>query len=109
MTLTKGRKSCNILSTWMLTFSSTRSQNLSRSTLLLKEFSAAAKEMVLKLDIESTARLAKVDNLKQAIARIFDLDFAALRHLDLKDGCVEATFLLPTPVAECVFNKHSSR
>lgn len=67
--------------------------------------SDATKEIVLKFDIESTARLAKVNNLRKAIARIFDLDFATIRLLDLKEGCVEAKFLLPTPVAEMVFNK----
>lgn len=30
-----------------------------------------------------------------------------LRLLDIKDGCVVVTFLIPLPVAEFFFNKHT--
>ena len=72
---------------------------------LSKKVTEASDELVLKFDIDSTSRVAKVDSLKKAIARIFDLNSLTLRLLDIKDGCVEVTFLIPTPVAKFVFNE----
>lgn len=74
---------------------------------LLKKHTAASTELILKIDIESTSRLAKLTKLKTAIAKILDLKSASLRLLDIKDGCIVVTFLLPTPVAEFLFNKHT--
>ena len=70
-----------------------------------EEVTEASGKFVLKFDIDSTSRLAKVVNLKNAIARILYLNSLTLRLLDIKNGCVEATFLIPTPVAEFVFNE----
>ena len=60
--------------------------------------------MILKFDIESTSRLAKLKKLKSSVARILGLSPSAIQLYDIKDGCVVATFLIPTPVAELVFN-----
>jgi hypothetical protein len=72
---------------------------------LLKKY-AASKELFLKMDLASTSKLAKVTELRDAIADILEWSSATMRLLDIKDGCVLATFLIPTPVAERVFNKH---
>lgn len=74
---------------------------------LLKKYTAASTEFVLKLDIEPTSRMAKLQEIKTAVAKILDLNSAALQLLDVNLGCVIATFLLPTPVAELVFNKRT--
>lgn len=66
---------------------------------------AASKELVLKFDIESTSKLAKIVDLKSAVAKSLGLRSATLRLLDIKDGCVVVTFLIPTPVAEIIFSK----
>ena len=73
---------------------------------LFKKYTDTSKELVLKIDIESSSKLAKLKNLKDAIADILELKSATMRLLDLKDGCVVATFLIPTPVADRVFSKH---
>jgi hypothetical protein len=72
---------------------------------LLKKYSAS-KELFLKIDLASTSKLAKVIELRDAIAEILEVRSAAMRLLDIKDGCVVATFLIPTPVAKRVFNKY---
>lgn len=64
--------------------------------------------MVLKVDIESTSELAKLAKLRIAVAKILKLNPAVLRLLDVEEGCVVVTFLIPTPVAEIIFNKHSN-
>ena len=72
---------------------------------LLQDFSDTSKEFILKLDIETTSELGKIKRLKGAVAKILGINSAALRLLDIKEGCVVATFLIPTPVAEVVFNR----
>lgn len=74
---------------------------------LLKEYSSTSKECVLKIDTESTVRLAKIIDLQTAITEILGLKSSALQLLDIKDGCVVVTFLTPTPVAELVFTEHT--
>lgn len=72
---------------------------------LLKDFYDDSKEVIVKMDIKSTTRLSMLDNIKTAIAKILDLNSAALRILDIEEGCVVVTFLIPTPIAEEIFNK----
>ena len=43
--------------------------------------------------------------LKRAIAKILNINSVAFKLCDIKDGCVQATFLIPTTVAEIVFNE----
>ena len=74
---------------------------------LLKDFSDASKEIVLKVDIKLTSELAKLERLRAAVAKILKLKPAALRLLDVEEGCVVVTFLIPSPVAEVIFSKHS--
>ena len=53
-----------------------------------------------RCSIEQTSTLAK-----SSMAKILGINSAALSLRDIKEGCVVATFLLPTPVAEIIFNK----
>lgn len=75
---------------------------------LLKDFTDASKKLILKIDIESTSELGKLKRLKSAVAKVLGLKTAALRLLDIKDGCIMASFLIPTPVAEVIFSKHTT-
>ena len=71
---------------------------------LIEKLTTNSTEMILKFDIESTSQLAKLKKLKSSVARILGLSPSAIQLYDIKDGCVVATFLIPTPVAELVFN-----
>lgn len=72
---------------------------------LLKKVAATSKELVLKIDIVSTSELAKLKKLKTGVAQILGLKPAAIQLLDIKEGCVVVTFLIPTGVAEIIFTK----
>lgn len=74
---------------------------------LLEKTISASKKLVLKIDIELTSELSKVLKLKSAIAKILGIKSSALKLLDIKKGCVTTIFLLPTPVAEFIFNTHT--
>ena len=74
---------------------------------MLKDHDDSSKELILKINIESTSRLARIEDIKSAIAEILGLKSAALRLVDIKEGCVVATFLIPTSLAEVVFNEHT--
>lgn len=64
-------------------------------------------ELTLKYDIESTCRLAKVNELKKLIADILDLNPSALCLCDIKHGCVIVTFHIPASVADIIFTPNS--
>lgn len=63
----------------------------------------AQKKLILKYDIETSCNLAKVYNFKRRIAKILGLLPSALHILDIKDGCVVVTFLIPASVADDLF------
>ena len=73
----------------------------------LKDLNDSSKKLSLKIDIELTSRLAKLEDLKTVIATIFELNSAALRLVNIEEGCVVATFLIPTPVANFIFNEYT--
>lgn len=65
-----------------------------------------SKELVLKFNIKLSTKLNKFTDLKPAIAEILGINPTTLQLRDIKDGCVVVTFLILTPVADIVFNKH---
>ena len=73
----------------------------------LKEVTAGSSKLILKVDVESTCRLSKIKDLESAVAEILNLNSATLQLLDISNGCVVVTFLIPTPIAEIVFHKHT--
>ena len=75
---------------------------------LLIKFTDASKKVIIKIDTTTTSRLSKVKNLKTEFADILNLESAALRLVDIEEGCVVVTFLLPTHIADAVFNKHTT-
>ena len=60
-------------------------------------------KLTLKYDVEYTCRLAKVKELKNSIAEIMDLNPSALHIVDIKEGCIVVTFLIPASVADSIF------
>ena len=71
----------------------------------LKELvTPCSKILILKIDTDSTERLSKVVDIKMHLARILDIRSATIQLVDIKEGCVEASFSIPTPVAEIIFN-----
>ncbi len=61
------------------------------------------KKLTLKYDIDSTCKLAKVQELKNCIAEILELNPSALHIIDIEDGCVLVTFAIPASVADIIF------
>ncbi len=66
-----------------------------------------SKELIMKFDIETTCRLAKVTELKMIIAEIMDLSPSTLEIVDIEDGCVVVTFLIPASVADAIFTPNT--
>ena len=73
----------------------------------LENIASSSKELVLKIDIDVTSSLAKIKDLKTSIAKILKLKSVTLRLFRVSHGCVEVTFQMPAPVAECIFNEHT--
>ena len=64
-----------------------------------------SKELTFKVDVHLMFSMANILNIKKVIAEILGIIPAALRLLDIKDGCVLVTLLVPAPVADFVFNR----
>ena len=62
-----------------------------------------SKELTLKYDIKTTCRLAKVCELEKVIAKVLELHPSALHIVDIEEGCVIVTFLIPASVADALF------
>lgn len=73
----------------------------------LKKLDDSTKELIVKFDVESTCKLAKVIDLQKAIANILGLDFATLQIIDIKDGCVVLTFQIPASIANIIFTPNT--
>ena len=69
----------------------------------VKEHDKTAKELILKVDLEKFQKLAKIINLKRAIADIWDLKTSAIQFYGIEDGCVLVIFLIPVCVADVIF------
>jgi hypothetical protein len=70
---------------------------------LLKRYTSTSTELVLKIDIESISTLAVLEKIKAAAAKILGLKSATLRLLNIEEGCVLVTYLIPTPIADFLF------
>ena len=63
----------------------------------------SSKRFVLKFDIELTCKVARIDDLLIAVAKILGLRASTLQLLGIEEGCVVVTFLIPSVVADVVF------
>lgn len=52
--------------------------------------------LTLKVNSKRLCRIAHVVNLKRTIATILRMKVSALRLLDIREGCIEVTFLVPS-------------
>ena len=66
----------------------------------LKKITDPSKELILKFNIELSARVTKVLHLKKSIAEILRLKSSALRLVGIKEGCIIVTFLIPDFLAD---------
>ena len=64
---------------------------------------SSKQDLTFKFDIELTERVATIYDLKIHIANILDLEYLEL--LDIKEGCVIVTFLVPAHVAEVIMSR----
>ena len=71
---------------------------------ILNKLNSDSKELVLLLDLESTRTLSNLIDVKKMVAIIMGLKQSALLIYDIKEHCVVLTLLLPTPVADFIFN-----
>ena len=72
----------------------------------LKKFSGVENLLAIKFDIKSTCKLDELDKLKLSVAKILGLEKAALRLLDLDEGCVTATYLISPSIAGVIFTRN---
>ena len=70
---------------------------------LLEKLDDGSKEVKLKMDIDYSCSLAKLDDLRKPIANILGIKTSTLRIVDVKEGCVLVTLLIPAPVADAIF------
>ena len=63
--------------------------------------------LTVKFDVERMCNLAKVSELKKFVARALDLDQSALRIINVTEGCIVVTFLIPTAVGKTLFSHHA--
>ena len=62
-----------------------------------------SKELTLKYNVKNTCRLARIVDLKFFIAKILKIHPSTLQIIDIEDGCVIVTFLVPGFVADTIF------
>lgn len=63
-----------------------------------------AKELTLKFDYDITkCSLADVRAFKEIVATTLNVQPSALRLLDIREGCMEVTCLVPTQIADDIF------
>ena len=68
-----------------------------------KGHNKTAKELILKVDYKKFQKLAKITNLKRALADIWDLKTSAIQFYGIEDGCILVIFLVPVCVADVIF------
>ena len=73
----------------------------------LAKFPATSEKLVLKFNIPHTSRVAKVIDLKVAIAEVLHLNPSALELVSVDKGCVEVTFLVSSFVAAFIVKELS--
>ena len=69
----------------------------------LEKISQSSEKLVLKFNIPLVCEVAKVFDLKDAVAEYLGMKSYTLRLMDIEEGCVVVTVLLPTAVANYVF------
>lgn len=66
-----------------------------------------SKELIVKFDIETTCRLAKITDLRTCIANIMEISSLALEIIDIQEGCVVVCFFIPAHIADALFTPNT--
>ena len=70
----------------------------------LSKYTDDTVKLTLVLDIDSMCRLDKLLDVAKAVAKILDVLPSTLLIYDIRESCVEVTFLIPKSVAESIFS-----
>lgn len=70
---------------------------------LEKTTTTGSEELVLKVNINRLDKISRVIDLKRIVADILHLKTSALRLMDIREGCVVVTFLVPGFVPDALF------
>ena len=76
----------------------------------LEKISATSKELCLKINMEETTKITQIKDLESSIAGILGLGLTPsdLKLIDVKEGCLILTFLIPAAIADNIFAKKIS-
>jgi hypothetical protein len=69
----------------------------------LEKHTDSSQIMTVKFDIPETCKLARLDNLKNEIAKILKITPLGLQLIDVEKGCVKVTFLVANSIANVIF------
>ena len=74
----------------------------------LEELSATSKKLCLKIDMDETTKITQIKDLESSIAGILGLGLipSDLKLIDVKEGCLILTFLIPAAIADNIFAKN---
>ena len=75
----------------------------------LEHYPGASEELTFKFNIPKTSKVAKVVDLKIAIAEILHLKQSVLQLIGIKNGCVEVTFHISSDVGGYIFRQLSPK
>lgn len=70
---------------------------------LLEKFADSSHPITFKFDIESTCTLADLNKFKLSVTKILGLNEAALRLLDIDEGCITVTYNISPSIADVIF------
>ena len=76
----------------------------------LEKISATSKELCLKIDMDETTKITHIKDLESSIAGILGLGLTPsdLKLIDVEEGCLILTFLIPAAIADNIFAKNIS-
>jgi hypothetical protein len=74
----------------------------------LKVIESKSKKLMLKFDIALTCRLAKITDLRSHVAKVLNMNEAAVQLIDIEEGCLLLTFLIPSKVADILLASDTS-
>lgn len=71
----------------------------------LKEYcTEESSKLIIKLNLKHTEKFSKVMDTKYCIAAMYKIQPSLLRIVDIREGCVEVTLLIPTHIAKILFH-----
>lgn len=65
-------------------------------------------KITLKLDVKSTSRLSKLEELQNSIAKVLKINPMGIRILDIEPGSIIVAFLIQNSIANVLFTKEKN-